>query len=130
VDDDHAEWGFVAALENRFLLADDYYVSPIAEAAYFLHAEGGADPGWAVMIGAELAKGNWRASSTVGARDMRADDDQEDYAVTVDLGRIFEVPGLGELRADVAYALGREEGDRTHVIGVQIEKELYFSWPR
>jgi hypothetical protein len=130
VDDDHAEWGFVGAVESRFLLADGYRLSPLAEAAYFLHADGGREPGWAVTVGAELAKGAWRASSTVGTGDMRADDEQQDYAITIDLGRFFEVPGLGDLRADVAYAFGRDEGERTHVIGLQIEKELDFGWPR
>jgi hypothetical protein len=36
------------------------------------------------------------------------------------------VPGLGELRADIAYAFARDEDGRKHFIGVQIEREFDF----
>jgi hypothetical protein len=124
--DAHAEWGWVAAFEDRRALGRGFQLSPIAEAAYFVHAEGEADPAWAVTLGAELAKGRWLMSSTWGMRETLSDGSEPDYAVTADLGRLFEVPGLGELRADIAYAFARDEDGRQHFIGVEIEREFGF----
>ena len=124
--DEHAEWGFLGAFEDRRALARGVQVSPIAEAAYFVHAEGEADPAWALTLGAELAKGSWLISSTWGMRDVLTDSSDPDYALTADLGRLIEVPGLGELRADIAYAFARDEDGRKHFIGVQIERDFGF----
>jgi hypothetical protein len=124
--DDHAEWGLLAAFEDRRALGRGFQLSPIAEAAYFVHAEGEADPAWALTLGAELAKGSWLISSTWGTRHVLTEGSEPDYAITADLGRLFEVPGLGELRADIAYAFARDEEGRKHVIGVEIERELDF----
>jgi hypothetical protein len=124
--DEHAEWGLLAAFEDRRALGRGFQLSPIAEAAYFVHAEGEADPAWALSLGAELAKGPWLISSAWGMRDVLTDGSDRDYAVTADLGRLFEVPGLGELRADIAYAFARDEEGRKHFIGVQIEREFGF----
>jgi hypothetical protein len=55
-----------------------------------------------------------------------ADGSEPDHAFTADLGRLFEVPGLGELRADIAYAFVRDEDGRNHFIGVEIEREFGF----
>jgi hypothetical protein len=125
-DDEHAEWGLLAAFEDRRALGRGFQVSPIAEAAYFIYAEGEADPAWALTFGAELAHGSWLISSTWGMRDVLADGSEPDHAFTADLGRLFEVPGLGELRADIAYAFAQDEEGRKHFVGVEIEREFGF----
>jgi hypothetical protein len=124
--DTHGEWGFLGAFEDQLSLGRGVALSPIAEAAYLIQADGEAEPGWAVLIGAELAKGPWRGSSTFGARDTQADGHEHDYAITADVGRIFDIPGLGEIRADIAYTFARDDEERSHVIGVQLEREFTF----
>ena len=128
--DEHAEWGIVGSFEDRRALGDGSWISPIAEAAYFIHAEGERDPAWALALGAELAKGPWRLSSTWETRDVLDADSPRDYAITADIGRLFELPALGEIRADIGYAVARDEDGRNHFIGVQLEREFDFRLPR
>lgn len=128
--DRHGEWGVLGAYEDRLTLGRGVWLSPIAEAAYFIHADGEADAAWALTLGAELAKGPYRFSSTWERRAIAADGSEAEYAVTADVGRIFEMPALGEIRADVAYASARDEAGRSHFIGVQFEREFDFRLPR
>lgn len=126
--DAHDEQAVLASVQDKRDLTAELSLTTVAEAVYFSHEAGGADNATAVTLGAELNQGPWFLSTAYSLHDVRHDSSPLDYRLTASIGRTVELGPVGDIRVDLGYAYGREDGETSHTIGVHLVRA--FDWQR